>query len=310
MGIAKHTKNIFKIACLFAAAAATAASAAEDAQNAGAKAEKSASARGGSAAGQTRGNSSAAEASASAATPQREQIKFESFVNPDWEKWSERSYYYGMDKNKVPVPLFFDSSISTDATIMVRGNNSHKKRWGLHVFEAYANDDKSRITMILNKHVEEGLPVAELYYYASVYGQGLNAYNWFRIGSDVPYHSYMFSRDRAIFYGEVEMRNIFRLDNIGKDDLLDKMPPREQIRERAKKLYPRENFKSSRDCDHARAGVGYLEEAKVLKKRALKNAKDGSIFYDKDNHIVVIKVNGKWKQLPTVDLPPNVSYEE
>ena len=288
MGIAKRTKNIFKIACLFAAAAATAAEAAEDAQNAGAKAEKSASARGGSAAGQARGNSSAAEASASAAKPQREQIKFESFVNPDWEKWSERSYYYGMNKNKVPVPLFFDSSISTDATIMVRGNNSHKKRWGLHVFEAYANDDKSRITMILNKHVEEGLPVAELYYYASVYGQGLNAF----------------------FYGEVEMRNIFRLDNIGKDDLLDKMPPREQIRERAKKLYPRENFKSSRDCDHARAGVGYLEEAKVLKKRALKNAKDGSIFYDKDNHIVVIKVNGKWKQLPTVDLPPNVSYEE
>lgn len=308
MEIAKLAKSILKIALIFAAAAAATASA--NVQNGGVKTEKSASARGENAAVPTRGNPSDAKASTRPDAPAREQIKFESFVNPDWEKWSERSYYYGMDKNKVPVPLFFDSSISTDATIMVRGNNSHKKRWGLHVFEAYANDDKSRITMILNKHVEEGLPVAELYYYASVYGQGLNAYNWFRIGSDVPYHSYMFSRDRAIFYGEVEMRNIFRLDNIGKDDLLDKMPPKEQIRERAKKLYPRENFKSSKDCDHARAGVGYLEEAKVLKKRALKNAKDGSIFYDKDNHIVVIKVDGKWKRLPTVDLPANVSYED
>ncbi|PWM29364.1 MAG: hypothetical protein DBX55_07185 [Verrucomicrobia bacterium] len=308
MEIAKLAKSTLKIALIFAAAAAATASA--NVQNGGVKTEKSASARGENAAVPTRGNPSDAKASTRPDAPAREQIKFESFVNPDWEKWSERSYYYGMDKNKVPVPLFFDSSISTDATIMVRGNNSHKKRWGLHVFEAYANDDKSRITMILNKHVEEGLPVAELYYYASVYGQGLNAYNWFRIGSDVPYHSYMFSRDRAIFYGEVEMRNIFRLDNIGKDDLLDKMPPKEQIRERAKKLYPRENFKSSKDCDHARAGVGYLEEAKVLKKRALKNAKDGSIFYDKDNHIVVIKVDGKWKRLPTVDLPANVSYED
>lgn len=308
MKIAKLAKSILKIALIFAAAAAATASA--NVQSGGVKTEKSASARGENAAAPTRGNPSDAKSSTRPDAPAREQIKFESFVNPDWEKWSERSYYYGMDKSKVPVPLFFDSSISTDATIMVRGNNSHKKRWGLHVFEAYANDDKSRITMILNKHVEEGLPVAELYYYASVYGQGLNAYNWFRIGSDVPYHSYMFSRDRAIFYGEVEMRNIFRLDNIGKDDLLDKMPPKEQIRERAKKLYPRENFKSSKDCDHARAGVGYLEEAKVLKKRALKNAKDGSIFYDKDNHIVVIKVDGKWKQLPTVDLPANVSYED
>ena len=91
---------------------------------------------------------------------------------------------------------------------MVRGGENFKKRWGLHVFEAYAADDTSRITMILNKHFEEGMPVAELYYYASAYGQGLNAYNWFRIGSDVPYHSFMFSRDKAIFYGQTEFRNL------------------------------------------------------------------------------------------------------
>ena len=180
-------------------------------------------------------------------------IFFESFIDPTWEKWAERSYNYGFDKAIVPVPMYFDS-IATDATIMVRGNNNHKKRWGLHVFEAYAADDKSRITMILNKHIEEGLPVAELYYYASVYGQSTQAYNWFRIGSDVPYHSFMFGRDNAIFYGAVEMRNIFTLDSIGKDDLLDKMPPRAQWKKK-----PRKNIRPSHLRQRKKPNVPTLE---------------------------------------------------
>ena len=65
----------------------------------------------------------------------RKQRKFESFVDENWEKWAERSYYYGMKKEKAPLPIHFDSSISTNATIMVRGAESEtKKRWGLHVF--------------------------------------------------------------------------------------------------------------------------------------------------------------------------------
>lgn len=240
----------------------------------------------------------------------KEQIQFNSFINPNWENWLERSYFYGMDKTKVPVPVFFDSSISTDSTIMVRGKNSFKKRWGLHVFEAYANDDKSRITMILNKHVEAGAPVAELYYYASVYGQGLTAYNWFRIGSDVPYHSYMFSRDKAIFYGKVEMKNLFSFDNIGKEDLLDQMPAKEELKAAADAAYKRSDYESDRDYHHARAGITYQAEAKVLKKKALKEAKNGTIFYDKDNDILVVKIKGKWRQILTADLPESVDYDK
>ena len=86
--------------------------------------------------------------------------KFFSGVDADWANWKNPAYNYGFDKTKVPVPIYFDSSIMTNSTIMVRGNDNFKKRWGLHVFEAYARDDRSRITMILNKHVEEGLPVA------------------------------------------------------------------------------------------------------------------------------------------------------
>ena len=227
-----------------------------------------------------------------------EPIKYESFVNPQWEKWTERSYNYGFDKTKVPLPIFIDS-IATDATIMVRGNNNHKKRWGLHVFEAYAKDDKSRITMILNKHVEEGLPVAELYYYASAYGQGTNAYNWFRIGSDVPYHSFMFGRDNAIFYGAVEMKNLLTLDSISKDDLIDKMPPREEWKKEAEEKFPTANYKDAKDAHHAQVGVMYQYESKVQKKKELANAKDGTMYYNKDIDAVVVKIKGKWHKVLT-----------
>ncbi len=235
---------------------------------------------------------------------QRFPTHFYSFVDPSWPNWQKRSYKYGIDPSALPVPIFFDTQIATDGTIMVRGKNNWKKRWGLHVFEAYAADDTSRITMILNKHVEEGLPVAELYYYASVYGQGFNAYNWFRIGSDVPYHSFLFGRDKAIFYGEVELKNLLRLDNIGKEDLLDEKPEQKI----SNYPLPRENYKSDADHKHARWGLYYKEESKFLKKQALKKAKDGTIFYDRDNKIVVVKIDGKWKRVMVEDLPAGVEY--
>ena len=72
-------------------------------------------------------------------------------------------------------------------------------RWGFHVLEGYAKDGKSRITLLLNKHDnEEGKPSAELYYYGTAYNHHQNAYNWFKIESDVRSHSFMFSRDKAI----------------------------------------------------------------------------------------------------------------
>ena len=208
-----------------------------------------------------------------------------------------------MDKSKVPVPIFFDSPISTNSTIMVRGGDNYKKRWGLHVFEAYAADDTSRITMILNKHFEEGLPVAELYYYASAYGQGLNAYNWFRIGSDVPYHSFMFSRDRAIFYGQTEFRNLIRLDNIGAEDLSEENTDWKKSNEEAKKTVKREDYPTEGTYRHAITAEGYKKEAKYLKAQALKNAGDGTMFYDRDYNIIVAKVGGKWKKVPVEELP-------
>ena len=153
-----------------------------------------------------------------------QQLTFNSPVNPSWPNWDTRSYRFGLDPTKVPVPILFNGSIMTNATIMVRGQNSLAKRWGYHCFEAYADDDMSRITMLLKKHEEEGRKVAELYYYGTVYNHSEPAYNWFKIGSDVRQHSYMFGRDRAIFYGSVRLHNAITLGNIGTSDLRSTKP--------------------------------------------------------------------------------------
>lgn len=169
--------------------------------------------------------------------------------------------------------------------IQVRGNEEerNKKRWGFHVFEGYARDDKSRITMLLNKHIEEEKPVAELYYYGTVYNHSNEAYNWFRIGSDVRQHSYLFSRDKAIFYGSLRLTNALTLGRIGKDDLVMEEPEKD-------------------------AENNYEEDAKYVNYRELTQGGDGTIFYDKDRDIVVIKIKGKWMKVAVEALPEGVEY--
>lgn len=170
--------------------------------------------------------------------------------------------------------------------IQVRGNDSekNKKRWGYHVFEGYAKDDKSRITLLVNKHIEVGKPVAEMYYYSAVYGQQEAAYNWFRIGSDVKQHSYLFSRDKAVFYGSLKLSNALTLGAIGKDDI-------------------RKEISTGDDEDNS------VESAKYVNYRELKEGGDGTMFYDKDNNIVVIKINGKWMKVKVEPLPKDIKYD-
>ncbi len=123
-----------------------------------------------------------------------------------------------------------------------------------------------------------------MYYYGTVYNHSPQAYNWLRIGSDVRQHSYLFSRDKAIFYGSLTLTNALTLGRIGKEDLV--------------KTEPAE--------DHEKAAE---ESAKYVNYESLKNSEDGTIFYDKDNDIVVIKIKGEWRQLETKPLPKKVKYD-
>ncbi len=122
--------------------------------------------------------------------------------------------------------------------------------------------------MLVNKHVEEGKPVTEMYYYGTEYNHSALAYNWFRIGSDVRQHSYLFSRDKAIFYGSLTLSNALTLGSIGKEKL------------REEKLEGNDE-------------KNYAESAKHINFIELKESGDGTMFYDEDNDIVVIKVKGK-----------------
>ncbi len=216
----------------------------------------------------------------------RFKIELSSDIDTTWNNWKLRGYNFGFDPRITPMYTTVNGILATPYMIQVRGNQEEwgKKRWGYHVFEGYARDDKSRITMLVNKHMEEGRPVAEMYYYGTVYNHSEPAYNWFRIGSDVRQHSFLFGRDKAIFYGSLKLSNALTLGRIGKDNIRAEEP-----KEDNEKLYD--------------------ESAKHVNYKALKESEDGTLFYDKDNDIVVIKIKGKWMKVMVEELPENIHYD-
>lgn len=213
-------------------------------------------------------------------------VELFSDIDTSWQYWKLRGYNFGFNPESTPMYTTVNGILSTPYMVQVRGNENekNKKRWGFHVFEGYASDDKSRITMLVNKHIEIGKPVAEMYYYGTVYNHSEDAYNWFRIGSDVKQHSFLFSRDKAVFYGSLKLSNAFTLGNIGKNDLRIEKPEGD-------------------DEQNAE------ESAKYVNYKELKESGDGTIFYDRDNHIVVIKINGVWMKLSVEKLPEGIVYE-
>ncbi len=213
-------------------------------------------------------------------------IEMQSDIDTSWTYWKERGYSFGFNPLLTPMYTTVNGILSTPYMIQVRGNayEKNKKRWGYHVFEGFAQDDKSRITMLVNKHIELEKPVAELYYYGTVYNHSPDAYNWFRIGSDVRQHSFMFSRDQAVFYGSLKLSNALTVGNIGKEDLLPEKPEGDD----------ETNYEA--DARH----VNFIE---------LKNSGDGTLFYDKDRHMLVIKIEGTWMKVNVEPLPEGVEYD-
>ena len=213
-------------------------------------------------------------------------IELSSDVDSTWNKWKERGYSFGFNPALTPMYTMVNGILSTPYMVQVRGNENekNKKRWGFHLFEGYASDDKSRITLLVNKHMELDKPVGELYYYSTVYNHTEPAYNWLRIGSDVSQHSFLFSRDKAIFYGSLKLTNVLTLGNIGKEQLRSDKPEGD---------------------DEKNA----TEDARFVNFTALKESGDGAMFYDKDRNIVVIKVAGKWMKLVVEQLPDSIQYK-
>ena len=201
--------------------------------------------------------------------------------NPYWEGWQQERYQFGMNKYETPQPAAINSPLISEGTIIMAGNKQ-MMRWGLHAFEAYAEDGKSRITMLLNKHIEENHPLAELYYYSTAYNHHNEAYNWFKLGSDVKEHSYIFSRDKAISFGSHDFRSIIEIAAISPSKDLD---PRYKTVAEVDSIFEPE--------------IKAHENARCLLYLALKNARDGAIWYNKDTRRIVCKINGRWQNVMT-----------
>jgi len=92
-------------------------------------------------------------------------IELSSDIDSTWNQWKERGYSFGFNPTRTPMYTTVNGILSTPFMVQVRGNENelNKKRWGYHLFEGYASDDKSRITMLVHKHIEFGKRVGELY---------------------------------------------------------------------------------------------------------------------------------------------------
>lgn len=207
--------------------------------------------------------------------------------NAIWSQWSNR-LAFGMNTATAPVPAQFNGQLYANGTIIAHntGDNSHN-RWGFHVFEAYDSGNYNRITMLVDKHTSEcdSKKSAELYYYTGA-NHAAASYGYFKLGSDVKYHSFLFSRDKMIAAGEIDCRFPITLARINPSTDLDS------------------TYSTVEAADTAHEAESQAEaNSKCIKYLALKNAEDGCMWYDTERNKVVVKINGAWHDMNTTEVP-------
>ena len=202
--------------------------------------------------------------------------------NALWRQWDAR-LAFGMDPDTAPAPFHVGGQLLSDGTIIARNcGTQDKNRWGFHVFEAYAKDNFSRMTMLMDKHTAEanGKPSLEYYYYTGSDHSG-SSYGNTKIGSDVAFHSFCFDRDKLTAYGSIEACMPITLAKISLANDLNTA------------------YKNIAAADAAyEPETEAVMHNKCLKFIALRKAENGAMFYDTDRHQVACKIGGKWCALP------------
>lgn len=199
-----------------------------------------------------------------------------------WSQWDSR-LAFGMDTASAPAPFYVGGQLFADGTIIARnGGTQDKNRWGFHVLEAYAKDNYSRMTMLLDKHTAEasGKPSLELYYYTGN-NHFAPSYGNTKIGSDVAFHSFCFDRDKLTAYGEIDSRMPITLARISLANDLN--TAYDSVASADAAYEPEANAEANNRC---------------LRYIALKNAENGAMFYDSDRDQVACKIAGQWCSLP------------
>lgn len=209
-----------------------------------------------------------------------------------WKKLPNERLSFGMDLNSAPVPVCIDNQLIVNGTIIAindsggESGNQKYNRWGLHLFEGYMRDKYSRFTVLSDKHNYEGKngKMIELYAYVGS-NHKESSYADVRIGSDVEYHSFLFSRDLLKAGGLIDCRMGIRIAPTSLNSGVIK------------------DYDTVSELDSAfEPENDSIKNVRGLKYINIKNAENGYIFYDLDNNRILIKMDGKWKKFVLEDV--------
>lgn len=193
---------------------------------------------------------------------------------------------HGMNKNTAIVPTYSNSTIFADGMIIAHnvGDKEHN-RWGLHVFEGYSKDNFGRLTMLLDKFTENDKKSCAIYYFDGN-NEYAPSYKNVKIGSDCKGHSVNFDRDTMTAFGAVFCEMPFTLARIDPATDIDS------------------TYETVEEADAAYHPEGQMaKNIKCLKYIYLKNAPDGTMWYDKVRKKVVVKIDGTWHDMNTTAVP-------
>ena len=210
------------------------------------------------------------------------------YKNEIWTNWGGR-LGFGMNTANAPVPFWVKNQLLVDGTVIARNvaaslSDQVNNRWGMHLFEGYSTDDYSRVTILADKFEHDYRKVACVYYYTGA-SEADTAYGWVKVGSDAEKHSFDFSRDIMQAHGVIDCRMPVTLARISLTNDIDT------------------TYETVEEADAAyAAGTEWEANLRCLRYIYLKNAANGSMFYDTDIHAPVVKVDGAWHRIPTVKL--------
>lgn len=209
-----------------------------------------------------------------------------------WKKLPNKRLSFGMDLNSAPVPVCVDNQLIVNGTVIAindsvaENENQKYNRWGLHLYEGYMRDKYSRFTVLSDKHNSEGKngKMIELYAYVGS-DHKESSYADVRIGSDVEYHSFLFSRDLLKACGLIDCRMGIRIAPTSLNNGVIK------------------DYETVSELDRAHEPENdSVNNVQGLKYINIKNAENGYIFYDLDHNRILIKMNGKWKKFVLEDV--------
>lgn len=207
-----------------------------------------------------------------------------------WSLWSGR-LAFGMNTEIAPVPVQMNSQLFVNGTIIAHNNSASTassqlgyNRWGLHIYEGYARDNYSRMTILTDKHTGDfgdSKKDLEFYYYTGA-DHKESSYADVKIGSDVNKHSFVFNRDKMIAGGVIDCLYPIQIARINPETDLD------------------DTYTTVANADNAYEAEGNADaNIKCLKWIYLHNATNGAMFYDNARNKLVVKIGNEWCDVNT-----------